>query len=270
MSRSKNQYKGTIMKTVLITGASGGIGKEFAFLFAENKYNVILVARSKDKLKSIAEELQRKFGINAEIFVSDLSETENSKILYNEIKNKNIKVDILINNAGFGDYGKFVKGDLKKYLQMINLNITALTELTYLFVKEMIKRNDGKILNVASTASFQPMPNFAVYAATKSYVLSFTEALHYELKGTGVTVSALCPGPTKTGFEETANMGKSKLFSIGVMNAKTVAAVGLKQMMKNKMTIIPGFRNRIMALASNTSPSRKVLVAVAGFISKEK
>jgi len=258
------------MKTVLVTGASSGIGKEFAILFAEKKYNLVLVARSEDKLNIIAKELEKKFNIKVNVFVCDLSESESSLKLYNEIINENISIDILINNAGFGDFGKFVNGDLTKYLQMINLNIVALTELTGLFLKDMLKRKEGRILNVASTASFQPMPNFAVYAATKSYVLSFTEALHYELKGTGVIASAFCPGPTSTGFQETAKMGNSKLFDVGVMDAKTVATIGFQKMMQNKMTIIPGLRNKILAFASNTSPSRNVLVTVSGFISKEK
>ncbi|MEE9431403.1 MAG: SDR family oxidoreductase [Melioribacteraceae bacterium] len=258
------------MKTVLITGASGGIGKEFAILFAKKKFNLILVARSEDKLNSLANELETKYKIKANVIVSDLSKQDSPKKLYEEVRSKNISVDVLINNAGFGDFGKIANGDLPKYLQMINLNIVALTELTGLFVKDMLKRKEGRILNVASTASFQPVPNFAVYAATKSYVLSFTEALHYELKGTGVSASALCPGPTTTGFEETANMGSSKLFSSGVMDAKTVATIGYEQMMKNKMTIIPGFRNKVLAFASNTLPSRKLLVAISSFISKEK
>ncbi len=259
------------MKTVLITGASGGIGKEFAILFAEKKYNLVLVARSKDKLNAIAEELETKFNVKTNVILSDLSKPESPQKLYDEVMSKNIIIDVLINNAGFGEFGKFVEKDLKRYLRMINLNITALTELTGLFIQDMIKRKEGRILNVASTASFQPMPNFAVYAATKSYVLTFTEALHYELKGTGISVSALCPGPTTTGFEEAANMGNSKLFSSGgVMDAKTVAKIGFNKMMQNKMTIIPGLRNKILAFASNITPSRKTLVTVSGFISKEK
>ncbi len=258
------------MKTALITGASGGIGKEFANIFAKEKYNLVLVARSRNKLQEIAKELEDKHKITITVVETDLSKQGTPKQLYNTIKSKNIEINILINNAGFGDYGKFVNGDLEKYIKMINLNITALTELTGLFIKDMLKRNEGRILNVASTASFQPMPNFAVYAATKAYVLSFTEALHYELKGTNVNVSALCPGPTKTGFEKTANVGKSKLFNSGVMNAKTVAVIGFEQFMKNKMTIITGLRNKLLAFASNTSPSRNVLVAISGFISKEK
>jgi len=256
------------MNTVLITGASGGIGKEFAYIFAKEKYNLILVARSKDKLDSLAKELKEKYKTEVNVFVSDLSNPESPQKLYEQIKNENITINVLINNAGFGDYGKFIDGDLQKYLWMINLNITALTELTGLFIKDMIQRNEGRILNVASTAAFQPMPNFAVYAATKSYVLNFTEALHYELRNTGIIVSALCPGPTTTGFKDAANIEDSKLFKSGVMDAKTVAAIGFKQFMKNKMTIIPGVRNKILAFASNTSPSRKVLVTVSNWISK--
>ncbi len=253
------------MKTVLITGASGGIGKEFAQIFAENKYNLILIARSKEKLNDIAKELESQYQIKVTIIAQDLSKPNTALKVYNEIKEKKIIVDILINNAGFGDFGTFVDEDLDTITEMINLNITTLTEMTSLFVTEMKKRNSGKILNIASTAAFQPLPNFAVYAATKAYVLHFTEALHYELKNTNIGVSVLCPGPTSTGFAKRANAETSNILKNG-MNVKKVAKIGYKGLMKNKITIIPGFKNKFTSL-SRTTPSRNLLVKIVGKIS---
>lgn len=255
------------MKTALITGASNGIGKEFAKIFAKQGYNLVLVARSVDKLEQISIEFENRYDIKVTNLPIDLSQPNIATKLYSEINNRKISVDILINNAGIGDYGKFVDAELSKTIKMINLNITTLTEVTLLFVKAMQSKNSGKILNIASTASFQPVPNFSVYAATKSYVLNFTEALHYELKNTGISVSVLCPGPTATGFEKAASMQESKLFKSGVMDAEIVAKIGYKGVMKNQMTIIPGFKNRVMAFFSNISPSRNLLVWISGKIS---
>jgi short-subunit dehydrogenase len=255
------------MKTTLITGASGGIGKEFAQIFARKGYNLVLVARNENKLQQIAKSFEKEYDIRVTVLPFDLSQTNSASKLYSEIKDRKIQIDILINNAGIGDYGYFMESDLKRTSDMINLNITTLTELSLLFLKEMKTRNNGKILNIASTASFQPVPKFAVYAATKSYVLNFTEALHYELKGTNVSASVLCPGPTSTGFEKSANMIGSNLFKSGVMKAENVAKIGYKGLMKDEMTIIPGFKNKIMAILSNMMPSRNLLVWISGKIS---
>lgn len=253
------------MKTVLITGASNGIGKEFAQIFAEKGYNLVLVARSESKLNSIAKEFETKYKVRVTVLTQDLSKTNIASKIYSEIKDRGIIIDILINNAGFGDFGFFIDSDLRKITEMINLNITTLTELTSLFVKDMVKRNSGKILNIASTAAFQPIPKFAAYAATKSYVLHFTEALHYELKDTDISVSVLCPGPTSTGFEKRAKAEKSNIFKNG-MDAKVVAKIGYKGLMQNKMTIIPGFKNKLMSL-SHTIPSRNLLIWMIGKMS---
>lgn len=254
------------MKTVLITGASGGIGKEIAQIFAENGNNLVLIARNKNKLEQIAKEFEINYKVRVTVLAQDLSKSNIALKIYSEIKDRGILVDILINNAGFGNFGHFVDSDLKRTTEMININITTLTEFTSLFVKDMIKINSGKILNIASTAAFQPIPKFAAYAATKSYVLHFTEALHYELKETNVSVSVLCPGPTSTGFKERANAENSNVFKSGVMNAKVVAKVGYKGLIKNKMTIIPGFKNKLMSL-SHTIPSRNLLVWMIGKMS---
>ena len=254
-------------KTVLITGASGGIGRELAYIFAQKKHHLVLVARSKDKLEQIAKECITQYGIEATVFTHDLSDPKSAERLYQDVQQNGISIDVLVNNAGFGQFGSFVKGDFAKTMEMINLNVTTLVALTSLFVKEMVARNQGQILNIASTAAFQPVPNFAVYGATKAFVLNFTEALHYELKDTKISVSALCPGPTSTGFEQAADMEGSKLFERGVMDAKTVAQIGYKGLQKNKMTIVPGLKNQVLAFASNMTPSRDLLVWVAGKMS---
>lgn len=255
------------MKTALITGASSGIGKEFSQLFAKNGYNLVLVARSKDKLESIAEKLEKQYPVKVTVLTFDLSKQKSANELYLEIKNRKITINVLFNNAGFGAYGYFKAGDTEKYTKMLHLNIITVTELTSLFAKEMIERNEGKILNIASTAAFQPVPKFAVYAASKAYVLHFTEALTSELKGTNVTASVICPGPTATGFESVADMENSKLFKNGVMNPEEVARIGYNGLMRKKMTIIPGLKNKIMAFMSHMTPSRKLLVYVASKIS---
>ena len=254
-------------KTVLITGASGGIGREFAYIFARKGCDLILVARSQDKLEQLADDCVSKHGVHTTVLVYDLSRPASAEDLYHDVRQRGLRVDVLINNAGFGHYGPLLKDDFRKNTEMIILNVTSLVTLTTLFVKEMAERNHGQILNVASTAAFQPVPNFAVYGATKAFVLSFTEALHYELRNTQVTVSALCPGPTSTGFEKAADMEGSKLFKSGVMSAQVVAEIGYKGLQKGKMTIVPGLKNKMMAIASNMTPSRDLLVWVAGKMS---
>jgi len=251
------------MKTALITGASSGIGKELTYQFAQNEYNLILVARSEGILNKLAEECSEKYSINATVVSHDLSTPNSGISLAKKIRDLTIQVDILVNNAGYGDHSNFVDSDMEKSIKMLNLNMVNLTELTLIYAKEMVKRNEGKILNVASTAAFQPIPKFGIYAATKAYVLSLTEAIHFELKNTNVSVTALCPGATKTGFEAAADMKDSKLFDKFVMDAKTVAKVGYKALEKNKMYAIPGTRNKILAFIANATPFRGLKVWVA-------
>jgi len=258
-------------RTALITGASGGIGYEFAELFAKDGYNLVLVARSTDTLKAIAEDFQSKYHIVAHIVPMNLSSADSPNELFHYLERNNITVDFLVNNAGFGMLGKFNEIELQDELDMIQLNITALTHLTKLFLKGMVARKFGRIMNVASTASFQPGPLMAVYYASKSYVLFLSEALAIELKGTGVTVSALCPGPTNTGFQSRAQMKKTKLFSDSglVMNAKKVAAIGYKGMLKGKTVIIPGLANKILAQSIRFSP-RKLSAEIVRFLQESK
>src|SRR6516164_5578292 len=211
------------MSTVLITGASGGIGNEFAKLFARHGHNLILVARSGDKLAQIAPELQ-VHGVKVTYFALDLTAPTAAKSLFDQVQSAALSVDILVNNAGFGALGEFAQMSNEEILGQIQLNIIALTELTRLFLPAMIARRSGRIMNVASTAGFQPGPLMAVYYATKAYVISFSEAVANEVRDSGVTVTCFCPGPTHTGFAKRAGNDKSRLFKqLGAMNVEKVA-----------------------------------------------
>jgi short-subunit dehydrogenase len=245
-------------ETVLITGASYGIGKELAELYAKDGYHLVLIARSKDKLQKLAEDFSAKYKIEVKVIVKDLEDPSKAYEIYEEVRKEGIQVDYLVNNAGFGLYGEFIKTELHDELHMIDLNIKTLTALTKLFLPEMIRNRRGGILNVASTAAFQPGPLMAVYYATKAYVLSFTEALANELKGTGVKVTALCPGPTETGFSERAHLEQSKLFQTGVMCARDVARIGYKGFLQGKTLVIPGFKNRLLSFCVRFLPRKAV------------
>ncbi|MEQ8674793.1 MAG: SDR family oxidoreductase [Aggregatilineales bacterium] len=243
-------------KTALITGASGGIGEEFAKVFAREKYNLVLVARSEDKLIKLANELQSKYGVAVQVIAKDLAKPTAPQELFDDLKNT--QIDALINNAGYATYGEFVTIDLQTELNEMQLNMVTLTHLTKLVLPAMIENGFGQILNVASTAAFQPGPLMAVYYATKAYVLSFSEAIAKELEGTGVTVSALCPGPTKSGFQQRADMTDSRLVQNGLMTAQAVAERGYKGLVKGERVVIPGFSNKIGALAIRFSPRNMV------------
>ncbi len=246
------------MKTALITGASGGIGLKLAHHFAKDGHNLVLVARSKDKLEKLAGNLKDRFNIQTEVIIADLGATGAVDRLLEELSNRNISVDILVNNAGFGLYGEFFETQWEEEKEMMMVNMMALTELTKRLVPSMMERKSGKILNVASTAAFQPGPLMAVYYATKAYVLSFSEALENELKGTGVSVSILCPGPTDTGFQQRASMEESKLLEGGVMSVDQVADIAYKEFMAGKTLIIPGSQNKLLAFMIRFLPRKMV------------
>jgi len=251
------------MKTALITGASSGIGLEFARVFAAQQNNLVLVARSGDKLNMLAAELKEKYGIDVKIIAADLSNMGQVQQVYNTCQQENIAIEYLVNNAGFGDFKNFANEDLATIEGMIDLNVKALTRLSHLFIPDMVKRKSGKILNLASTAAFQPGPGMAVYFATKSFVLFLSEALHEELKGTGVSVTCLCPGPTESGFQTAAAMENANIFNKGkIPTSKEVAEFGYNAMMKNKMTVIHGLLNSIMATAGRFVP-RGLMVSMA-------
>jgi len=251
-------------KTALITGASGGIGYEFAKLLAKDCAVLVLVARSLDRLLEVKKELESISDVSVSVMTiaKDLSKPGVAEEIYRELKNENISVDILINNAGIGNLGKFADTDWQKDAEMISLNIVALTHLTKLFVKGMIERRSGKIVNVASTAAFQPGPLMAVYYASKAYVLSFSEAIANELKGTGVNVTVLCPGPTATGFVKAAAMEESRLFKIRrPAKAVDVARYGYEAMIKGKTVAIHGIISKIVAFSTRLAP-RHILPSI--------
>ncbi|MFA5403496.1 MAG: SDR family oxidoreductase [Ignavibacteria bacterium] len=249
--------------TTLITGASSGIGLELAKIFASKGTNLIIVSRNVIELSKLKSELVEKYKVYVEEIVKDLSIPGAAQQVFDEVNSLDFDVDYLINNAGFGDYGLFYKSNWEKQEKMINLNMLALTQLTRLFLPGMIKKKSGKIMNVASTAAFQPGPLMSVYYASKAYVLFFSEAIANELEGTGVTVTALCPGPTKSGFQKAANVEHSKMLDgKSIPTAKKVAEYGYKAMMKGKRVAIQGFVNKELAFFSRRAPKKFILNTV--------
>jgi uncharacterized protein len=250
-----SKRNGAPRQTALVTGGSGGIGLELARVLARNRFDLVLVARNRDTLEAAAGQLEGAFDVKAHVFAADLRLPESPQTIFDFLLNEDIHVDALVNNAGFGLGGDFADTELQRELDMIQVNISALTHLTKLFIPAMIKRRAGRVLNVASTAAFQPGPLMAVYYATKAYVLSFSEALAEELRNTGVTVTALCPGPTQTDFADVAQIGTSRLFTtFGVAHAPEVAQYGFDAMMHGKRLAIPGIRNKIVAQANRFAP----------------
>jgi short-subunit dehydrogenase len=241
--------------TALITGASSGIGLDLAHLFARGGHDVVLVARSEDKLRQLARDLEQNHKVTAHVIAADLSKPEAPRLIFEETRTRQLQIDVLVNNAGFGQGGAFVENDLQTELDVIQVNISALTHLTKLFLGGMVARRKGRILNVASTAAFQPGPLMAVYYASKAYVLSFSEAIAEELRDSGVTVTALCPGPTATGFAETADMTGSRLFQLSKpMSSMDVAVIGYRATMRGKRIAITGFRNKMSAQSVRIAP----------------
>jgi short-subunit dehydrogenase len=246
-------------KTALVTGASSGIGLDLAKRFAAEGYDVALVARSEGKLKEVAAAIEAEHKVRAHVVTADLAKAGAAEELMAAVAARGITVDVLVNNAGYASYGAFAETDLADELAMIQVNVVALTHLTKLAVRQMVARKSGRVLNVASTAAFQPGPLMAVYYATKAYVLSFSEALANELRGTGVTVTALCPGPTATGFQARAQMEESKLVrGKAIMTSETVAKAGYAGLMKGKTVVIPGMSNKMMAQAVRFLPRNTV------------
>jgi hypothetical protein len=253
------------MSTVLITGASGGIGYELARLFARDHHNVVLVARSADKLAQVASELQIHGG-TVKTIALDLAAPPAPKFLFDQLAGT--PIDILVNNAGFGALGEFAQMREEEILGQIQLNITVLTQLTRLFLPAMVQRRNGRIMNVASTAAFQPGPLMAVYYATKAYVLSFSEALANELRHSGVTVTCFCPGATHTGFARRAGNDKSRLFKqLGAMDADKVALDGYRALMEGRTLAISGMHNWLVAQSTRFAP-RKMVTAISRWVNE--
>lgn len=253
--------------TVLITGASTGIGYELAKLFARDHHNLVLVARSGDKLAQVANELQ-SLGVTVRTYSLDLTQPPAPKFLFDQLQTEGVAIDVLINNAGFGAFGEFAQMSNDEIFGQIQLNIIALTELARLFLPPMLARRSGRIMNVASTAGFQPGPLMAVYYATKAYVISFSEALANEVRHSGVTVTCFCPGATLTGFAKRAGNDKSRLFKqLGAMNVEKVALDGYRAVMEGRTLAISGAHNWLVAQSTRFAP-RKMVTAISRWISE--
>ena len=255
--------------TALITGASGGIGYELAKLFARDHYNLVLVARTTEKLNQVAAELQSQFQVTVKTVALDLASPPAAKFLFDQMQREGVAVDVLVNNAGFGSFGEFAGMPEDEILGQIHLNITALTHLTRLFLRPMVARRSGKVMNVASTAAFQPGPLMAVYYATKAYVLSFSEALANEVAGSGVIVSCFCPGATDTGFAKRAGTEDSRLFKkLRPMNAEVVARDGYRGLMAGQTVVISGVQNWLVAESVRFAP-RKMVTAISRWVAEK-
>lgn len=241
--------------TALITGSSSGIGMEFARYHAAQKGDLVLAARGENELNALKAELEKQYGIQVRVFAVDLTTPGVLQDLYDTLQREGIEIDILINNAGFGDFGPFQTANWAKTNTMIQLNITALTQLTHLFLPGMVQRSRGRIMNLASTAAFFPGPLMAVYYATKHYVLAFSEGISEELKGTGVTVTTLCPGPTTSGFQAAADLGESKLVKGKKLpTSKEVAIFGYQAMLAGKVVVVHGASNKFQTFLSRFLP----------------
>lgn len=246
---------------VLITGASSGIGCELAKLFAAEGCRLILVARSEDKLNEHARQLESEYGTHSTVIPMDLAQPGAAIQLFDKVQSMDLQVDTLVNNAGFGQMGRFDGIPLERHTNMCQLNMVALTQLFHLFLPQMKERNRGGILNIGSTASYQPGPNSAVYYATKAYVLSLSEAVHAELWGTNVKVTCLCPGPTKTGFGADSEMGDLAMFKYNVMDVTKVAKAGHAGLRKGKRVVMPGLINQLLAF-SNRFTAKPIILSI--------
>ncbi len=251
------------MNYVLITGASAGIGEVFAEQLASQGQNLILTARRQERLQALAEKLNKQYKVSVEVVSADLADTQGAEILAERVNTEGWKLGGLINNAGFGDRGDFSELSLERQLQMIQLNVTSLVDLTHRLLANLKQENNSYIINVASTAAFQAGPKMAIYYATKAFVLSFSEALHEELKGHGIAVSTLCPGATASEFAREANMTNTKLFKAGTMTAEAVVRKSLKN--KDRAIVITGWKNIFGVWSGKLSP-RSVTRKLAGWL----
>jgi short-subunit dehydrogenase len=253
-------------KTALVTGASAGLGSHFARLFARDGHDLVLVARRQDKLDQLATELSQAYGTRSTVIAADLTDPKAPLLIHEQLIRTGTEVDFLVNNAAFGNNGAFADHDVACELDLVELNVKALTHLTGLVLPAMLARSSGRILNVASLAGFLPGPFMATYYASKAYVLSFTEALAHELRGSGITVTALCPGPTATEFAQVADAEGTQLFR-SVADAAAVARYGYRSMLRGRIIAIPGVKNKFAGLVLRTSP-RKALRILAERLNK--
>jgi short-subunit dehydrogenase len=252
-------------ETVLITGASAGIGAELARLFAADKSNLVLVARRREKLEELAAELRGKEGIDVRVVAADLGRADAPQAVVDELAAEKITIDVLVNNAGFGAVGAFDQLDAARQAEMVQVNVAALTHLTRLTLPGMVERGRGGVLNVASTAGFQAGPYMAVYYATKAFVISLSEALRDELAGRGVTVTCLCPGLTATEFVAVAKMEKVRMLKLPPMTAERVARIGYRAFRRGKLLAVAGWLNYLGTIGARYSP-RFISRAVAKWL----
>jgi uncharacterized protein len=243
-------------KTAMVTGASVGIGRDLAELFARDGHHLVLAARNEAQLRELAAKLRDRHHINVEVIPLDLSAAGAAQVIFDRLKSKSIAVDYLVNNAGFGTHGPFAQSAVQAQLDMLQVNMAALTHLTRLFLPGMLDRKSGRMMNVASVAAFLPGPLMAVYYATKAYVLSFSEALAAEVVGSGVTVTALCPGATSTEFQKRAGIENTSLFKGRVMSSAKVAEIGYAGMMRGRRCVVTGFSNKLSAFSTRLVPRR--------------
>ena len=254
--------------TALITGASVGIGYELAKVFARNGHDLALVARNREQLEKVAAEC-RTLGAESRVIAKDLSVPGAAQEIFDELSQAGVQVDVLVNNAGFGTHGPFAEIDEDADLGLLQVNIVALTHLTKLFLRPMVARRNGKVLNVASLAAFQPGPFMATYFASKAYVLSFSEAVAAEVAPRGITVTALCPGPVKTEFQKRAGIGATRLSRGHMLDAATVAEVGFRGLMRGRRVVIPSTPDKLMAFGSRLSP-RRLSTWIAGKLNESR
>ncbi|TWU10108.1 SDR family NAD(P)-dependent oxidoreductase [Allorhodopirellula heiligendammensis] len=255
------------MATTLITGASSGIGRELSKQFAAGGDDIVITARSESELNNLADEVRRAWHVNAMVIVCDLAQPHAADKLHEELVTRSIEVDNLVNNAGFGALGKFAELSPDRQTEMLMLNVVSLTRLTRLLLPSMLERGHGGVLNVGSIAAYQAGPNMCVYYASKAYVLSFTEALHEELRGTGLHVTCLEPGPTSTGFGDDSGMSSLPIFQSQAMSAENVAKAGYKAYRNNTDVVIPGWKNRALQTSAGFLPrfvTRKITAKIHG------
>lgn len=257
-----------VVNTVLITGASSGIGKETARVYAEKGYNLILVARREAFLKELQQELQGKYNIQVEVIPMDLAQTDSADLLFQKIKEQNLKTDVLINNAGFGLFDDFLLHDETKLEQMMVLNMVTLTKMCQLFGKEMANAGGGNIINIASTAAFQPMPGLAVYAATKAYVMNLSDALAYELKKQNITVTCINPGATNSEFAKVANFTSETLINDKSPSSREVAEYIFDSMEIGRTNATHGLKNKLMAWSNRLVPRKVSTIVAARMLNK--
>jgi len=238
----------------LITGTTSGIGKALARRFAEDKINLVLVSRDLQKLNQQAQSLSDTYGIKTSVIATDLAQADAARMIFEKVKQQGIEIQYLVNNAGFNENGSFLETDLSKEIDMIRSQAIGTTEMMKYFIPGMVKRKYGRVLNLGSTGSYMACPGNSVYAATKAYILSVSKGIGAELKGTGVTVTTLCPGATKTEFASKAELDNTLLFRLFVMQPQKVASIGYKALMRGKTYVIAGVYNKLLVLSSKIMP----------------